>query len=204
MSYDQLASDQDIEKTIAALKTNGINALVVDTGQQAKEKILKLVPQNEEVMTMSSVTLETIRLPEVLNESGRYKSVRKELMTLNRETQHLQMNKLGSAPHFAVGSAQAVTQDGKILMASNTGSQLPAYAYGAGHVILVIGTQKIVANLDEAMKRLYDYVLPLESDHVNKLFNMTAGSNVSKLLIINKEFKAGRITIIFVKEKLGF
>lgn len=202
--FSQLATDEIIAKTVTALKANGITVVVVDTKQQAKEKVLSLIPEGEEVMTMSSATLEAIHLPEVLNESGKYKSVRKELMSLDRATQHLQMNKLGSAPHYAVGSVNAVTSDGKVLIASNTGSQLPAYAYGAGNVIWVVGTQKIVSNLDEGMKRIYDYILPLESVRLNKAYNITTGSFVSKLLVINREIQPGRITLIFVKEKLGF
>ncbi len=76
------------------------------------------------------------------------------------------------------------------------------YTYAAGHVIWIVGTQKIVKNLDEGMKRIYEYVLPLETEHMKKLYGV--GSNVSKLLIVNKEIVPGRITLIFVKEKLGF
>lgn len=204
MAFDQLPTQKVIETTISALKANGMEALVVENGQQAKEKILELIPEGEEVMTMTSATLDALGVPQLLNDSGKYKSVRKELMSLNRETQHLQMNKLGSAPAYTVGSVHAVTRDGKVVIASNTGSQLAAYVYGAHHVIWVVGTQKIVANLDEATKRIYDYVLPLESERANKAYNITTGSFVSKLLIINREIRPNRITIILVKEKLGF
>ena len=116
------------------------------------------------------------------------------------------MQKIGAAPEWTLGSVHAVTEDGKVVIASNTGSQLAAYAYGAPHVIWVVGTQKLVSNLDDAMKRIYDYVLPLETIRFRKAYNQpeTAHSNVSKLLIINKEVNPKRITIIFVKEKLGF
>ena len=67
-----------------------------------------------------------------------------------------------------------------------------------------MGTQKIVKDTDEGMKRLYDYVLPLESARLNKQYNMTAGSFVSKILIVNREFMKDRVTVIFVNEKLGF
>jgi len=72
------------------------------------------------------------------------------------------------------------------------------------HVIWVVGTQKIVKNVDEGMKRIYEYVLPLESVRLNKAYNISTGSFVSKLLILNREIVPGRITIILVKEKLGF
>ncbi|OGG20184.1 hypothetical protein A3D03_00545 [Candidatus Gottesmanbacteria bacterium RIFCSPHIGHO2_02_FULL_40_13] len=153
-------------------------------------------------MNMSSVTLETLGLDKEINESGRYDAVKPKLAKMDRETQSIEMQKLGSAPVWAVGSVQAITESGQVIIASNTGSQLPAYAYGSAHVIWVVGTQKIVKNLDEGMKRIYDFVLPLETEHMQNLYKMN--SNVSKLLIINKEFIAGRLTVIFVKEKLGF
>ena len=201
-SFSELADDQIISATIQALKNNNIEAAVVENAGKAKEKVLEILPEGAEVMNMSSVTLETLGLDKEINESGRYDAVKPKLAKMDRETQSIEMQKLGSAPVWAVGSVQAITESGQVIIASNTGSQLPAYAYGSAHVIWVVGTQKIVKNLDEGMKRIYDFVLPLETEHMQNLYKMN--SNVSKLLIINKEFIAGRLTVIFVKEKLGF
>ena len=52
------------------------------------------------------------------------------------------------------------------------------------------------------MKRIYEHTLPLENERALKVYGVS--SNVSKILIINKETKPKRITIILVKEKLGF
>ncbi len=201
-TFNKLADDQTIIDTIQALKTNGIEALVVENGAKAKEKVLELLPKGAEVMNMSSVTLETIGLDKEINESGNYDAVKPKLFKMDRKTQGVEMQKLGAAPVWAVGSVHAVTEDGRVLIASNTGSQLGVYAYASAHIIWVVGTQKIVKNLDEGVKRIYEYVLPLENEHMKKLYGV--GSNVSKLLIINKEIVPGRINIIFVKEKLGF
>lgn len=202
ITWDRLADAQTIANTIQALKGHGIEAMVVENASKAKERVIELLPKGAEVMDMSSVTLETIGLDKEINESGNYDAVKPKLMKMDRQTQAVEMQKLGAAPEWAVGSVHAVTQDGKVLIASNSGSQLPAYAYASAHIIWIVGTQKIVKNLDEGMKRIYEYVLPLESAHMMKLYNV--GSNVSKLLIVNKEIMPGRITIIFVKEKLGF
>src|SRR3989344_6159517 len=189
MQYNIIPSDEIIQKAIASLKNNGIEAMVVENGEAAKAKALELIPAQSEVMNMTSVTLETIGIPKELNESGKYNSVRNQ--------------KLGAAPVYAIGSVHAVTQEGQVVIASNTGSQLPAYAYGAAKVIWVVGAQKIVKDLDAAFKRIYEYVLPLESERARKAYGVE-GSNVSKLLIVNKEIAPNRITIIFVKEVLGF
>lgn len=202
--FKKLATDESLQKTVDALKGNNINAVSVKTEEEAKEKVLSLIPDGAEVMNMTSVTLSTIGLDTLLNESDKYDSVKNKLSKMNRETQGLEMQKLGAAPEYAVGSVHAVTEDGKVIIASNTGSQLPAYAYASPHVIWVVGTQKIVRDQEEAMERIYEYVLPLESVRLNKQYNMTAGSFVSKLLIVNREFAPGRVTVIFVKKELGF
>lgn len=202
--YDQLASKEAIKKTIESLAANGINAKFVETGQQAKEEVFRLIPEGSEVITMSSVTIDTLEISKEVQEGGKYNSVKNKLNSMDRETQGEEMRKIGSAPDYSVGSVHAVTEDGHVLIASNTGSQIPAYASGASHVIWVVGAQKIVKDNKQALKRIYEYVLPLESDRLNKLYNLTAGSFVSKILIINREIKPGRITLIFVGEKLGF
>ncbi|MEJ2599187.1 MAG: LUD domain-containing protein [Anaerolineales bacterium] len=202
MMFDQLKDLQTVEKTIAALTANGIIAYSVETGEGAKKKALELIPKGAEVMTMSSVTLDTICLAQELNESGKFNSVRNKLISMNPETQRGEMQKIGSAPEWAIGSVHAVTENGEVLVASNTGSQLAAYAFGAQHVIWIIGSHKIVKNKDEALKRIYEYALPLENERAKKAYGN--GSNVSKLLMINKETYPHRLTIVFVNEKLGF
>lgn len=201
-SWDKVVTDAEIKKTIEALGANGMEAMVVDDKEEAKQKVLELVPEGAEVMTMTSVTLNTIGIPEIINGSGKYNSVRKKLMSMDRTTQRLEMQKLGAAPEYAVGSVNAVTQDGKVVIVSNTGSQLGAYAYGSMHVIWVVGAQKIVRGIDEAVDRVYDYVLPLERERAMEAYGI--GSNVSKKLVISKEIRPGRIKIIIVRETLGF
>lgn len=203
-AWDSLPHDQIIQTTVSQLSQNGIEALVANTGIEAKDKVLELIPRGSEVMTMTSVTLDTLGLTEAFNTpDGKYKPVRDLLYAMDRSTQAQEMNRMGAAPAFAVGSVHAVTQDGHVLIASNTGSQLPAYAYSALRVIWVVGAQKIVRNVDEGMKRIYEYTLPLESERAKKAYGVP-GSAVNKLLIINREIQPGRLTLILVKEKLGF
>jgi len=206
MQWDTLANEESLKKTIEALKNAGMDSVVVQTSEEAKKKALALLPKNAEVMQMTSVTLDAIGVSQEINESGDYDSVRNKLNKLDRATQGAEMQKLGAAPQWTIGSANAITEDGKVIIASNTGSQLPAYVYGSAHVIWVVGTQKIVKNLDDGLKRIYDYVLPLETKRARKAYGLpdTFHSNVSKLVIVNKELVPQRITLIFVKEKLGF
>lgn len=201
-TWDTLADEATIQETVAALDANGIEAMVVESGEAARQKVLGLIPAGAQVMNMTSVTLETIGLAKEIVESGRYDAVRNRFAALDPDKDYLERQRLGAAPEWAVGSVHAVTQDGKVVIASNTGSQLPAYAYGASSVIWVAGAQKIVKDIDEAFSRIYEYVLPLEDKRAQAAYGM--GSNVSKLLVVNKEIQKGRLTLIIVKEKLGF
>jgi hypothetical protein len=196
------ATDATIEKTVQALKDHGIEVIVVNNEQEAKEKALALIPKKAEVMTMTSETLRELGLEKELNESGAYDSIKAKLMTMNRQIESNQMQKLGVAADYSIGSVHAVTEDGKVVIASNSGSQLPGYAYGSPHVLWIVGSQKLVKNLDDGIKRVYDYVLPLESERAHKAYGVD-GSFVSKLLIFNKE-RPGRITMIIIKKVLGF
>lgn len=203
-NWDELADEQTIQNTVKALKQNGIEAVVVSNSEGAKKKVLELIPKGSEVMTMTSVTLDTIGLSEEINRAGRkFKPVRDKLYAMDRNTQVQEMNRLGAAPEFVVGSVHAVTEDGHVLIASNTGSQLPAYSFGALHVIWVVGAQKIVKDIDEGIKRIYEYSLPLESKRAKKAYGVP-GSAVNKILIVSKEVQPGRTKLILVKEKLGF
>lgn len=200
--WDQLADESTVQSAVKALEGNGFTSFVVPTGEEAKQKVLALVPKGAEVMTMTSTTLDTIGVSQAINESGTYHAVRPKLYAMDPKTQGRQMQRLGAAPEWTVGSVHAVTLDGHVLIASNSGSQLPAYAYGAAHVVWVVGTQKIVKNIEEGIKRIYEYCLPLENARAQKAYGV--GSAVNKLLIVNAEKIPNRITIILVKEKLGF
>lgn len=201
--WDKLAGKAVINKTIENLKANGFNVQYVEDGQAAKEKALELIPSGVEIFNATSITLDTIGLPQEINESDKYNAVRPKLMKMDKATQGLEMKKLGAAPEWVIGSVHAITEDGKVLVASQSGSQLPSYAYGASHVIWVVGAQKIVKNLDEGFKRIYEHCLPLEAERARKAYG-APGSSVNKILIFNKESVPNRVTVLLVNEKLGF
>lgn len=207
MNFDQLASKDRVEKTKAALEKNGITVILAENGEAAKAKALELIPKGAEVMNMTSATLETIGLVKELNESGNYDAVRPKLMALmGDKSKAREQKRLGAAPEYAVGSVHAITEDGKVFVASNTGSQLGAYIYGSDHVIWVAGTQKIVSDEAMAIKRIWEHSLPLESARARKAYNLpeTFNSSPRKIAEFNSEGTAGRITLILVNEVLGF
>ncbi len=200
MFYARLASDEQIKRTAKALEANGIQVYVTSNGDEAKAKLFEIIPAGAEVFTGQSRTLVTLGIPEEVDK--RYNSVRVKLATMDRNTQMREMVKMGAVPEYMVGSVHAVTEDGTVVVASNTGSQLAGYSASAAHVIWVVGTQKLVPNLDEAMKRIREYTYPLEDERLMQAYGMH--SNISKLLIIHREVTPGRTAMILVKENLGF
>lgn len=200
--FSRLATDEQIERTSAALEANGIHTLIAENGGDAKRLFFELIPDGSEVFLGSSVTLEKLGIKDEIDQSGRFDALRPKMFAMNRETQGREIRKLGGAPDYAAGSVHAVTEDGQALIASRTGSQLGPYATSAGKVIWVVGSQKIVKDLNEGLRRIEEYCMPLEEKHMQKLYNM--GTSVGKTLIINSEVRPGRITMIIVKEELGF
>jgi Uncharacterised ACR, YkgG family COG1556. len=204
--YEKLASNESVEKAVKALDANGIEASVVETGAEALKKILELLPLGAEVFTAGSVTLDEIGLSKAVNESGKYDAVKAKLFKMDAKTQGREMRKLGAGPDFTIGSAHAVTETGSILFASLTGSQLPGYSYGAGTVLWVVSTKKIVKDVEEGFKRIEEHNVPLESIRARKAYGLPDSFNSypGKVLVFNREIQPGRAKLIFVKEDLGY
>lgn len=200
--FARLASDEQIKRTAEALEKNNIKTLIAGNAEEAKRMFFELLPEGAEVFLGSSVTLETLGIKDVIDKSGKYEALRPKMFAMDRATQEREIRKLGAGPDYAAGSVHAVTEDGRVMIASNTGSQLGPYASGAGKVIWVVGAQKLVKDLEEGMRRIEEHIVPLEDVHMQQLYNIH--TNLSKLLIVNKEVRPGRITMIIVKEELGF
>ena len=200
--FSRLADDKQIERVIHALEANGISALIAENAEDAKRLFFELVPDEAEIFLGASVTLEKLGIKDEVDNSRRFDAVRPKIFAMDRESQGREIRKLGGTPDYAAGSVHAVTEDGQVMIASNTGSQLGPYASGAGKVIWVVGAQKIVKDLNEGFRRIKEYVLPLEEEHMQQLYK--ASTAVSKLLIVNRELRPNRITMIIVKDELGF
>jgi hypothetical protein len=120
---------------------------------------------------------------------------------MDRQTQAREIRKLIAGPDFMLGSVNAVTEDGILVAASATGSQLGPYAGTAGKVILVVGSQKIVPDLETALRRIREYVLPWEDAQVRQV--MPIGSFLGKILIVEREWVARRMEVILVRKPIG-
>lgn len=200
--FAELASDERIATAAAALEDNGVRTSVVASGADARSLVRSLLVDGAEVFNNTSQTLEAIGVADDIERSGRYQPLRLRLYQMDREMQQQEMRTLAASPDYVVGSAHAVTEDGSLLIASASGSQLGPLVSGAEHVILVIGTQKIVADLDTGLLRIYEYCFPLEDARARQAYGVPSG--VNNILIINRVITPGRVTAVLVKERLGF
>jgi hypothetical protein len=190
-----------VERVAAALRSNNIEAIVVATGDEARRVVLEMIPAGAEVHSGKSKTLEDIGLYAELVGSDRYDAIRPRIFAMDRQTQGREIRKLISGPDVMLGSVAAITEDGALVAASATGGQLGAYAAGAGRLILIVGAQKIVPDLDAALRRINDVVFPYENAQVQA--RMGVDTILEKVLIIYGEWTAGRTTVVLVREPVG-
>ena len=200
--FGRLASPEQIMEAASSLERNGITTLVVDSSAQARDAVRSILPIGGEVFNNTSQTLEAIGIAEDIERSGLYQPLRPRLYQMDREMQAREMRQLAAAPDSVVGSAHAITLDGSVLIASASGSQLGPLVSGAGHVILVIGAQKIVADIGTGLRRIYEYCFPLEDLRARQAYGVPSG--VNNVLIINRAITPSRVSAILVKQSLGF
>jgi hypothetical protein len=201
-NYAKPATHAQLERAAAQLEAHGIHAVIVPNRTEALRTVQGLIPEHAEVMVSTSETLAQIGFAKEVDESGKYVSLRKRLFALDRKTQGREWRTLSQAPQYDVGSVHAVTEEGDLLIASATGSQLGPYSYGAEKVVWVAGAQKVVPTLQDGFTRLREYSYPLEDARALQAYGVNSG--LCKTLIISRETTPGRATIVLVEEVLGF
>jgi len=195
------ASEQALGRVVAGLKARNIEAVIVDSGDDARKLVLEKVPRGSEVHSGKSKTLQDAGIMELITDPAMFDALRPRYMKMDRQTQAREIRKLIAGPDYMLGSVAAVTEDGILVAGSATASQLGPYAYTSGKVILVVGSQKVVPDLDAALRRIREYILPWEDAQVRA--QVPSGSFVGKILIIEREWIAGRMEVIFVRKPIG-
>jgi hypothetical protein len=201
-AFDTLADEDSVERAAAALEANGMTVLRATDAADALRIVTGLIPDGSQVSHGASQTLDVTGITALLDESGRYQALGPRVRSMDRATQGDEIRRLSSTPDVMLGSVHAVTERGSMLAASMGGSQLGPYVSGAGRVILVVGTQKIVSDLQEGLRRIDEYAFPLEDARAQAAYGIH--SAVNKVLIINREIVPQRITVVLVDEVLGF
>jgi LUD domain len=195
------ASETTLQQVAKRIRERNIEVLIVDNGEEARQVVLDRLPKGAEVHSGKSKTLQDSGIFDAIQAPDQYDALRHQFLKMDRKTQGREIRKLIAAPDFMLGSVQAITEDGILVVASATASQIGPYANTACKVILVAGSQKIVPDIETAFRRIRECVLPWEDAQVRKAANI--GTFVGKILIIEREWISGRMIVILVKEPIG-
>ena len=195
------ASEETIQRVAERMRERNIEVAIVDDGDQARKVVLERLPEGAEVHSGKSKTLQDAGIFDAIHDVSRYDALRPRMFKMDRHTQAREIRKLISGPDYMLGSVNAITEDGVLVVASATASQLGPYASTAGKVILVVGSQKIVPDLETALRRIRDYVLPWEDAQLRQALNI--GSFMGKILLVEREWLDGRMTVILVRKASG-
>lgn len=205
-----------VKNTIIALKKNNINAVYIDRKEEVLEKVKELLTNGSTVASGGSETLKECGIIELLR-SGEYNFLDREktddIEKLYRET--------FNADYYFCG-CNAVTENGELYNVDGNSNRVAAICYGPAKVIMVVGINKIVKNIDEAIKRVKTVAAPKNAKRLfcdtfcNKTGvcmgvdgDMCSGCNSNARICCNyvvsaKQRHKNRINIIFVGEELGY
>jgi ketosteroid isomerase-like protein/L-lactate utilization protein LutC len=201
-SFGDPAPAQGLERAAAALTAHGFTVDILDDAAAARTRIKDLVAEGASVFTAASETLRLSGIDEDINTSGRYQAIKPRVLAMDRVTGADDIRRLLATPDVVVGSVAALTETGALVIASGSGSQLPAYAGGAARAIWIVGAQKVVPDLSTALRRVEEHALPLESARTRVAYGWP--SAVNRLLILNAEPYPGRSTVLLLREAIGF
>lgn len=196
------ATADSISRTIAALARRNVEAVLVESRETALAKLRELVPEGSEVYVNTSETLDTIGYTDYMHGNDRYVNLHDQMMAYADPAAQREFRRQTTIADYFVGSVQAIAETGEIVVASGSGSQIGAYAYGARRLILVAGAQKICPTLAEAEARTRGFTL---ERHDRWLEGRGAiPTPIGKYLVMEHEPMVGRISMILIPENLGW
>ena len=205
MNYEELANEAVVAVTREALEKKGYEVVVVKDGAEALSKIKESIPAGASVMNGSSATLEQIGYSDYLavGKHG-WVDLHAKVKVENDKEKRSQLRKQAVLSDYYLGSVHALVETGELVVASNTGSQLPHIVFTSSNLILVVSTKKIVATLEEGMRRLEEHVVPLEDKQ--SLERYKAHTALNKIVVFKGESPTSgrKIKFILVEENLGF
>jgi L-lactate utilization protein LutC len=205
MDFKTLATPEIISKTIASLRDHNFEAIEVNSKEEALAKIKEIIPEGASVMNGASETLKEIGYIDFLK-SGNHKwnNLHDAILAETDKEKQALFRRQSVLSDFYLGSAHAISETGEIVVASNTGSQLPHLVFTSPNIILVVSTQKITPTLNDAFRRIEEQVIPLEDVRMKGIYGM--GTTHAKTVILHREnpMMGRKVHVIFINEKLGF
>jgi hypothetical protein len=192
------------DKTIDAVNARGIKAEMVFDRATALERLTSLIPAGAQIMTGGSLTLQQIGFEDLLI-SGQHswRNLKDALLAEKDPPKQMRLRREAGLAEYFIGSPQAITENGELIFVSAGGSQLPAYTFSAPNVIWIAGVQKIVPDVETALRRVREVALPAEDARMKALGY--PGSFVGKTVIFEREpeMMGRNLHLILVNEQVG-
>lgn len=204
--YDKLGAS-----VVKALESRRFEAYYCQTAEEAKEKVLSLIPEGKSVGWGGSMTLdETGILPAIKN--GNYCKIDRDSAKDPAERKEL-MHKALSADYFLM-SANAVTNDGVIYNLDGNGNRAAAMVYGPENVIVVVGLNKIAATQEDALFRTRNIAAPMNAQRFDiktpckttgECADCKCADSICANLVVTRICRPeGRIKVVLVGDDFGF
>ncbi len=205
MNYTTLADKKSLDKTILSLSGKGYKVFNTQRSSEALEKIKEIIPEGSVLMNGSSTTLNQIGFSDLLKDNNhKWNNLHEAIVSETDTEKQSKLRKEATLSDYYIGSVHAITEEGDMVIASNTGSQLPNIVFSSTNLVFIIGTQKIVNNLSSAMERLENHVKALEDERSKVAYGVP--TSVNKILIFKGEnpYMGRTVSIILVNELLGY
>lgn len=205
MNYTTLADKTSLDRTILSLSGKGYKVFNTQSSAEALEKIKEIIPEGSVLMNGSSTTLNQIGFTDLLKDNNhKWNNLHEVIVSETDPEKQSKLRKEATLSDYYIGSVHAITEEGDMVIASNTGSQLPNIVFSSTNLVFVIGTQKIVNNLSSAMERLENHVKALEDERSKIAYGVP--TSVNKIVIFKGEnpYMGRTVNIVFVNELLGF
>ncbi|MEK7614352.1 MAG: LUD domain-containing protein [Patescibacteria group bacterium] len=205
MNYDTIPSADVINKTADTLGGQGLQVFTVENRAEALAKVKELIPAGASVNNGSSTTLLEIGFVDYLKgDAHGWNNLHAAVLAEKDPVKQAQLRKESVFADYYVGSVHALAETGEMLIASASGSQLSSIVFTSPNLIFVVGAQKITPTHGDAMRRLKEYVVPLEDKRMKDVG--MGGTVLAKIVTFLNEpaFMERKVRVILVKEKLGF
>jgi len=201
------------KEVVNALKKNNFEAEYFAKALEAKEKIISLIPEGSSVARCGSTTLTRLNVFKELAKKG-CNVIDPYVPGLPPEETFKRRREVFYSD-FLLSSANAITYDGKIVNVDGIGNRVAGIIFGPKRAIILAGKNKIVPDVESALKRIKDVAAPLNARRLKKdvpcrVLGRCPGDCSSPermcnvTVILEKRPSASRITVFLVGEDLGF
>ncbi|RLB00338.1 MAG: lactate utilization protein, partial [Deltaproteobacteria bacterium] len=167
MDQHQVSWNEKVAKSlIENLEKRRIEGSYAPTAEQAKKEILDMIPEGATVYRCGSMTATNMGLWEEIRKLHGVKLIDPYVSGLDRE-ESLKLRYEGLTADIMIASANAITLDGRLVNLDGMGNRVAAMAFGPKKVILVVGMNKVVPDLESAMARVKHYAGPVNAIRLN-------------------------------------